>query len=412
MINDVNKVEIKDNDHLSSEKLNSIGDLHLKKGDRNTAITYFYKAASKLPFAHKEKALAIYKKIINISPSESGAYEEIINIFARTGLAGEETRYLLILAHLYHEQKEYNKVNSIYRRVSEIDPQNVIAERYFQKGKQFAEDIDLSKPVIAKEQEMVESEKVDHLTVTEEIKEEGTETIPDKGEGLGGDKEAVLRIRDRADQGLFTVTLEESAHEKKPFYMPEQQIYMPGKQESHKKVFIYTGISVLLVIALVAIFVLKGRFKDNILKDKSEKVWVDNKVEVKTGNYEISVVRISKEMMDESGIPGVINQNDIQKNQFYYTSIKAINGCLPGDFAMSPNKMIYLMKGDGLLDDMKEIKGLSDLNKTIYRSNIAGCGNFSPVFTKIIIAHDRDLRYSGISVKGLERDHPVTVRWN
>ncbi len=405
MINDVNKVEIKDDDHLSSEKLNSMGDLYLKKGDRGTAIAYFYRAASKLPFAQKERAIAIYKKILKISPSENRAYEEIVNIFARVGLIGEEIRYLLSLAHLYHEKGEYNKINSIYRRIRQIDPQNIIAEKYFRKGKQFIEEIDISEPGIAKEQGKVESEDIEHLTIPENL-EEWAEAVRDEGDVHGEGKEAVSRIEDRADKGLFTVTLEESDHEKKPFYAQEQQIYIPVQRKSYKKVSIYTGISLLLIVGLVAIFIINGK-----LKYRHEKAPVDNKIEIKTGNYEINVEKISKEMVDESGMPEVINQADILENQFYHVSVKAIQGCLPGDFVLSPNKMIFLIKSEGLLEDIKEIKGLNNLSKTIYRSNVAGCGDFSPVFSRFIISHDKGLKYTGISIKGLERGQPVTVKW-
>lgn len=406
MINDVNKVEIKDDDHLSSEKLNSMGDLYLKKGDRGTAIAYFYRAASKLPFAQKERAIAIYKKILKISPSENRAYEEIINIFARVGLIGEEIRYLLSLAHLYHEKGEYNKINSIYRRIRQIDPQNVIAEKYFQKGKQFIEEIEISEPGIAKEQGKVESEDIEHLTATGNLEQEEAETVRDEGAVHREDKEAVSKIEDRADKGLFTVTLEESDHGKKPFYAQEQQIYIPIRTKSYKKVFIYTGISLLLIVGLLAVFAINGK-----LKYRYEKAPVDNKIEIKTGNYEINVAMISKEMVDESGMPEVLNQADILENQFYHVSVKAIKGCLPGDFVLSPSKMISLMKSGGLLEDIKEIKGLNNLSKTIYRSNIAGCGDFSPVFSRFIISHDKELKYAGISIKGLEKGQPVTVKW-
>src|SRR3990172_9735044 len=97
----IQQIEIAQKQPLTPENLNYIGDLYLKKGDKQTAISYFYEIAEKLHISQKDRKLAIYKKILNISTSESKAYEKIINIFARMGLIADEKKYLLKLANLY-----------------------------------------------------------------------------------------------------------------------------------------------------------------------------------------------------------------------------------------------------------------------------------------------------------------------
>ena len=54
---------------------NTIGDLHLKKGNKKPAVEFFHKAAAFFRGGgFSLKALALYKKVINIDPADAGAY--------------------------------------------------------------------------------------------------------------------------------------------------------------------------------------------------------------------------------------------------------------------------------------------------------------------------------------------------
>lgn len=123
------------NKQLTSDDLNLLGDICLKKGDRKKAIECFYKAASKISFSNTNRAGAIYKKILNISPSEITAYEGIINILSKSGLVAEQKKYLLSLAQIYQNQGDFKKANSIFRKIQELDPTNKAAEVFFSRGK-------------------------------------------------------------------------------------------------------------------------------------------------------------------------------------------------------------------------------------------------------------------------------------
>lgn len=133
----MNKEYIKslNNRDLSSDEYNLLGDLYLKKGDKKSATKYLYKAAKKLSLDQGNKAIATYKKILNIYPSEIDAYEGIITILYKEGLVAEQIKYLLLLAQLYQNKSDFTKMTSIFRKIQEIDPTNKTAELFFSRGK-------------------------------------------------------------------------------------------------------------------------------------------------------------------------------------------------------------------------------------------------------------------------------------
>ncbi|OGW40962.1 MAG: hypothetical protein A2Y97_03240 [Nitrospirae bacterium RBG_13_39_12] len=119
----------------STDDLNALGDLYLRKGDKKLAIEQFYKAAKEISYTQKNKAVAIYKKILSISPNETNALEEIINVFSKSRLVGEQIKYLLLLSKLYQNKGDLKKANSIFRKIQELDPKNNDAEVFFSRGK-------------------------------------------------------------------------------------------------------------------------------------------------------------------------------------------------------------------------------------------------------------------------------------
>ena len=123
------------NKQLTSDDLNLLGDLCLKKGDKKKAIECFYKAAAKISFSNTNRAIAIYKKILNVLSTEIDAHERIINILSKSGLVAEQKKYLLSLAQLYQNTGDFKKANSIFRKVQELDPTNKAAEFFFSRGK-------------------------------------------------------------------------------------------------------------------------------------------------------------------------------------------------------------------------------------------------------------------------------------
>jgi tetratricopeptide (TPR) repeat protein len=134
-IDNIQLIRELNNKQLTSDDLNLLGDLCLKKGDKKRAIECFYGAAAKISFSNTNRTIAIYKKILNISPSEITAYEGIISILSKSGLDAEQKKYLLSLAQLYQNTGDFKKANSIFRKVQELDPTNKAAEFFFSRGK-------------------------------------------------------------------------------------------------------------------------------------------------------------------------------------------------------------------------------------------------------------------------------------
>jgi tetratricopeptide (TPR) repeat protein len=105
---------------VTAESLNHIGDLLLKDGDTAGAMAYFFEAADKQHFAHKEKKLAIYKKIIKISPTADRAYEGIIDILSGMGLVMEKKKYLIMLAQLYRNRGESANAQRLFSEIRDL----------------------------------------------------------------------------------------------------------------------------------------------------------------------------------------------------------------------------------------------------------------------------------------------------
>lgn len=97
------------------ENLNLIGDLFLKKGDKKRAIDYFMKAAKNT--AMPKKAIALYKKILRITPLDTEVYESLIDMLERSYNIPEAIKYLDLLSRLYQNKGETLKFTETQRRI-------------------------------------------------------------------------------------------------------------------------------------------------------------------------------------------------------------------------------------------------------------------------------------------------------
>lgn len=120
---------------LSADELKQLGDLYLQYGETEKAIEYLYRAADEISLHHASKALAVYKKILNIRPSEIGACEKIIRILSGEGLVAEQLKYLKIMAHHYERKNDIPNMTTVFRRILDLDPNDAKAAGYFSKGK-------------------------------------------------------------------------------------------------------------------------------------------------------------------------------------------------------------------------------------------------------------------------------------
>lgn len=121
---------------------NTVGDLYLKKGDRIPAIDSFHKAAR---FFRDEgfslKALALYKKILNIDPSNTDAMNALGELSEEKGLIADAIKYYLASADILSKEGKKDALLQTYDRILNLSPSNIplrnkIAEHFIKEGLQ------------------------------------------------------------------------------------------------------------------------------------------------------------------------------------------------------------------------------------------------------------------------------------
>lgn len=388
----------------TAENLNYLGDLYFRSGNKLKAISCYYDAIDKLHYGQKEKQIAIYKKIIRNFPKDVEAYEGIAALYKRIGLVSEEIEYLTILAHIYQNQGNYNRALSAAKRISDLDPENPFALKLLKTE----EDIYIEKKtrIETTKGEIPFSEPQRTIT-SSSIPEDTGPAEASEEEPDAEDSEITYSVKERSDKGLFTATLEEVIEEKKPDF-----VFEPPK--SNLRLYIFSGVILLFIVA-AAVFLFRGKSRDlatgitegNALQ---EKLWLDNNIKSSTDKFELNLTKITEKMLADSGLTDAISQNDIARAQFYSLSIKALNGCLPDGFTSSPQRQISLIDKNGSLHILQPLDGITTLNSFIYRANTCN-QDFGAVFARIFVYHMKDASFSGISVKGLEGDLPLIVKW-
>jgi pilus assembly protein FimV len=106
--------------------LNRIGDLWVRINRSDEAVKVFSKIAghySKDGFFLK--AIAIYKKINKLDPSQLDIYAKLADLYAKQGLAMEAKSQYQVLADYYIKHGDPGNALAIYRKISELDPQSI-----------------------------------------------------------------------------------------------------------------------------------------------------------------------------------------------------------------------------------------------------------------------------------------------
>jgi len=119
---------------------NTIGDLFLKKGATQEAIKSFSKAAESFrENGFYLKAMALYKKILNISPSQVDALIALAELNVEKGLIGNAIENFLAAAEIYTREGSTQKALEIYKKILKTAPTNInlkikMAEFYLKIG--------------------------------------------------------------------------------------------------------------------------------------------------------------------------------------------------------------------------------------------------------------------------------------
>ncbi len=107
---------------------NSIGDLYLKKNSRKEACAAYLKAAASFKEEGSTlKAIATYKKVIKIDPSQYEIYRFLGDLNAERGLLSSAVADYLTLSKYYLKEGKPKEALELYRKICSQDPSNYSA---------------------------------------------------------------------------------------------------------------------------------------------------------------------------------------------------------------------------------------------------------------------------------------------
>jgi len=360
---------------LTAENLNYIGDLYLKKDDKQRAVTYFFEAGDKLHFARKDKQIAIYKKILKISPVSEKAYLGIIEILSKMGLIMEEKKFLHMLAQLYESRGDSAKVTELFARIKELDPHVILDGTFFHPE--------------AHRKVMDSGDGRGQQGVTE--KEDEKDNIHLIGRSRS-DTHVPVPATDMQEEKLIEATLEE--------ILPEES-YPAADSSKWRLRFRYllgAGIVLLALAAGVLFYFFAGN------RERSDTLLP---VSTRINDYEITLSSLD----EPAELSGVVSKHDLSNADFLVLTVNSQINCVPDAFATSPHNMISLRDKKGGAALIKPVEGLQKTTRTISKMNVCGRDN-AIVFVRTIVAVDRNIHYSGLAISGLQDAGPVVITWD
>jgi len=121
---------------------NTIGDLCLKKNSKAEAVDAYKRAADLLAEdGFTSKAIALYKKVLNIDPDMVEVHLALGEMNADKGLTGNALESYKKVADHYKKKNEMPKALGIYQKMADLSPANVafrmkLADMYLKEGMQ------------------------------------------------------------------------------------------------------------------------------------------------------------------------------------------------------------------------------------------------------------------------------------
>jgi len=129
-------------EYPDSNNYNFLGDLYLKKGYKKSAIESFHAAAN---FFRQEgfslKALALFKKVLNITPTDAAALYALGELSEEKELITDATKYYLATADCLAKEGRKDELFDIYGKILSLSPSNIplrikVAEILLKEGLQ------------------------------------------------------------------------------------------------------------------------------------------------------------------------------------------------------------------------------------------------------------------------------------
>jgi len=106
--------------------LNKVGDLYVRMNRPNDSIPFFSKIAE---FYARDgfflKAIAIYKKINKIDPSQLDVYDRLADLYAKQGLTQDARSQYQVLADHYQKSNKLEEAIAAYKKMSAVDPNDL-----------------------------------------------------------------------------------------------------------------------------------------------------------------------------------------------------------------------------------------------------------------------------------------------
>lgn len=128
------------NDSEDLTALNMLGDLHVRVGNKQEAITCFLRIAEH--YREEDfslKAIAMYKKVDRLQPGDPVIAEKLATLYGLQGLVVEARAQYMIVAESWTRAGESRKALEVLRKIADLDPENTdvrikLAEGYLNEG--------------------------------------------------------------------------------------------------------------------------------------------------------------------------------------------------------------------------------------------------------------------------------------
>lgn len=105
---------------------NTLGDLYLKKNDTKRAVEIYHRAARIFrDNGFYDKAKALYRKLLNINPSDYSATIALGEIAEEKGLATDAIKYYLSAVDLLAKTKDRDELVKVCKRIIDLQPSNL-----------------------------------------------------------------------------------------------------------------------------------------------------------------------------------------------------------------------------------------------------------------------------------------------
>jgi pilus assembly protein FimV len=181
--------------------LMTVGDLFARQGDMGHAIEYFERLANVyLADGFNSKAIAIYKKIAKLAPTELGPLERLADLYVHQGVLSEARPLFLQIAEVHLKANRSQRAVEVLQRLLTVEPDNPraqmrLAELYNVMGqkKEAAQTYIAYAQYLLEQGEAPEAEKVVERAL--EVEPSNATALLLKGRALAGAKDYASAVK-------------------------------------------------------------------------------------------------------------------------------------------------------------------------------------------------------------------------